>query len=254
MHLHNIRGPYRIEKPKLKVKGKSNDWKQKKSKGAVKSDNAAIGPLKRRLRDLNRLLSKNSNLPADIRIGHEREIQALQHELTNLLLEKEKHEMIGKYHMVRFFERQRATRQLKKATKALEACEDDEERSRLESRAYIAEVDFNYTQYYPHMTVYQSLWTKEKGEDEEWKYKDNGRQQDGAKGNVAMWRGVEKASQNGTLEKLRDSVDEEKVERIRKSIATMGTAPGAEVKAKNRQAVDADGDDEEDETGVGFFE
>jgi hypothetical protein len=251
----NNRGePYRIAKPaKLKVKNSNgpNNWKDSKnSAGKVKSANAAISPLKRRLRDLNRLLSKNANLPADIKIAHEREIQALQHELVSLLLDKERHEMIGKYHMVRFFERQKATRRYKGATRALEGCEDHNERQELQKQVHIAQVDLNYTHYYPHMGVYQSLWTKEKGENGEVRYIENNKEADGAKGNVSLWRQVERATEEGTLEKLRDAVDDDKMESIRKSISSIGIVTNAGGKAKGE---DADSK-QENETGLGFFE
>jgi hypothetical protein len=254
-HTHSRAEPFRVgkrPKPKGKKYGGTNSIPNAKNSNSVNA-NAGIGSLKRRLRDLSRLLSKNPTLPADVKIGHEREIQALQHELVSLLVDKEKHEMIGKYHMVRFFERQKATRHLKKATKALEACEDSSQRPELEKRVHIAHVDLNYTQYYPHMVVYQSLWTKEKDEDGELHYVDNQQEADGAKGNVLMWRELEKAMKNGTLETLRDSLDEVRVEKIRKSLCSIGKSPSADIKAKHDQPVNID-DEQEDETGVGFFE
>ena len=242
---------FRVDKrAKLKVKnrGGPDSWAQK-GKGAVKNANAGITPLKRRLRSLGRLLSNNEKLPADVRIGHEREIQALQHELVSLMLDKEKHEMIGRYHKVRFFERQKATRHLKKAKKALEACEDDEARPALKRKAHIAEVDLNYPQYYPYMTPYQSMWKKEKGEEGEDQYTPNNEQEDGAKGNVEIWRQVEEAMEKGTLEKLKDVVDEAKMDKIRKDVEK--TSMGA---AKSKDTAGQGEDEEDDDTGAGFFE
>lgn len=251
---HHRGEPFRVEKgAKIKVKkgGGPNEWSQK-GKGAVKNAQAGITPLKRRLRDLGRLLSNNEKLPADVRISHEREIQALQHELVELMLDKQKHEMIGKYHKVRFFERQRATRVLKKAKKALEACEDDAERKKLKGKVNIAEVDVNYPQYYPYMTVYQSLWKKEAGEDGEDHYTPNSEQEDGAKGNVDIWREVEKGMKDGTLDKLKDTVDEAKMEKIRGEAASLCKITRGSGKTKDDTA--AKDDDEEDNTGAGFFE
>jgi hypothetical protein len=242
------------KRAKLKVKkgGGPNEWSQK-GKGAVKNSQAGITPLKRRLRSLGRLLSNNEKLPADVRVGHEREIQALQHELVELILDKQKHEMIGKYHKVRFFERQRATRILKKAKKELEACEDDAERKKLKRKVHVAEVDFNYPQYYPYMTVYQSLWKKEAGEDGEDRYTPNAEQEDGAKGNAEVWRKVKQTMKDGSLEKLKDFVDEAKMEKIRTEVASLCRTGGGQVKAKDGAATDG-GDEEEDDTGAGFFE
>ena len=245
---------FRVEKrgkPKGKKGGRPNEWSQK-GNGDTKNAQAGITPLKRRLRSLGRLLSNNEKLPADVRVGHEREIQALQHELVDLVLDKQKHDMIGKYHKVRFFERQRATRVLKKAKKALEACEDDAERKKLKRKVHVAEVDFNYPQYYPYMTVYQSLWKKETGEDGEDHYTPNAEQKDGAKGNADVWRQVEHAMADGTLDKLKDIVDEAKMEKIRKEVASLCKTTSGQGKSKDSAATKED--DEEDDTGVGFFE
>lgn len=62
-----------------------------------------INPLKSRIRSLQRLLEHNENLPADVRISHERELASCKWELQEAERERRKKEMIGRYHMVRFF-------------------------------------------------------------------------------------------------------------------------------------------------------
>lgn len=62
-----------------------------------------INPLKKRRRDLKRLLDKRDTLPADLRVGYERELASIEYQLETALHDKQKSSMIGKYHMVRFF-------------------------------------------------------------------------------------------------------------------------------------------------------
>lgn len=252
---HPRKDGYRVEKRsnlKIKKGGGQNEWLNK-GKGVVKSTTASITPLKRRLRSLNRLLSNAAEMPADVRITHEREVQALQHEIVGLLLDKTKHEMIGRYHMVRFFERQKCERRLKQSRKTLEACEDNEAREALQRNVHIKEVDLNYTQYYPYMTVYQSLLKKEKGSDGQDKYTPNDEQEDGAKGNHVIWREVEKAMENKTLDKLKDIVEEARMDKIRLEVESMFKAPAAPAKIKQNAHGEQEEQEDED-TGAGFFE
>ncbi|KIW06347.1 uncharacterized protein PV09_02809 [Verruconis gallopava] len=253
---YNRGEPFRVDKYarfKAKKRDAGRDERRKNGKSRAKAANTGITPLKRRIRSLSRLLSNNPKIPADVKISHEREIQSLQHELVNVLLDKEKHEMIGKYHKVRFFERQRATRRLKKAMKALEACEDAKDRPELERKVHIAQVDVNYPQYYPYMKVYQSLWKRETTEDGEEQYTANNEQEDGAKGNIEVWRQVEKAMEDGTLEGLKDIVEESKIAKIRNTVVSFGYTSKGSAKSKDNKNETCDGD-EQDETGAGFFE
>ncbi|KAJ9637344.1 hypothetical protein H2199_007631 [Coniosporium tulheliwenetii] len=131
----------------------------------------AIAPLKRRVRDLTRQLSRLEDLPADVRIAKERELQACEWDLRAEEAAVRRREMIGMYHMVRFFERQKATKRLKAARKALANAEKadghgdeverpHQDRQTLERAVRDAEVDLNYTLYYPLAEPYVSLWPK----------------------------------------------------------------------------------------------
>ena len=62
----------------------------------------AVNPIKNRIRDLRRQL-QNVDIAANVRVGHERELANMEQELMKAEIEKEKNEMIKKYHMVRFF-------------------------------------------------------------------------------------------------------------------------------------------------------
>lgn len=109
-------------------------------------------------------------------------------------------------------DRQKGTRILKKLKKELQAEEDEEKKQELARRVHNAEVDVNYAIYYPLMKPYASLYPKSKkekaGESEESgegaaEDKPN-REVDGPKGDVAMWKTVEEAMTEGTLDALRN--------------------------------------------------
>jgi len=66
-----------------------------------------------------------------------------------------------------------------------------------------AEVDLNYTLYFPLLKTYVSLYPKQQKEDG--KSGDTPPSTDGPKGDVNMWKTVEKAMEEQTLEELRES-------------------------------------------------
>lgn len=64
----------------------------------------SLNPLKARIRDLRRQLSRNGDdMPANVRVDKERELQACEHELAVAEAERIKQDMIPRYHKVRFF-------------------------------------------------------------------------------------------------------------------------------------------------------
>ncbi|KAF1843006.1 uncharacterized protein K460DRAFT_407380 [Cucurbitaria berberidis CBS 394.84] len=194
--------------PKPRRPQVSNDISKTTSNNALKS----------RIRDLKRLLVhvesvEGHKMSAGMRIERERELEACEHELKeNVESSREadyRQKMIGKYHQVRFFDRQRATRILKRLKKEMSASEDEPQKTKLNQRIHNAEVDVNYAIYYPLMKPYSSLYPKSKtGKSAEAEEEDDdkgNREVDGPKGNVEMWRAVEKAMTEGTLDTLRYS-------------------------------------------------
>lgn len=102
--------------------------------------------------------------------------------------------------MIMFEERQKATRAHKRLKKRLDASSPDtSEHEQLEKEVHDAEIDVNYTIYYPLIEKYQSLFP---------------RQGDACGGETAarklvtekpaMWKEVERCTTEGTLEALRD--------------------------------------------------
>lgn len=111
-------------------------------------------------------------------------------------------------------DRQKATRILKRIKKELAAAEDEEERNVLQKKLHNAEVDVNYAISYPLMKPYSSLYPKtkkpsNKSDDDD--AKDKPEEIDGPKGDVMVWKLVEQALEEGTLEQLRNSKNREEI-------------------------------------------
>ncbi|KAF7949052.1 hypothetical protein EAE96_008225 [Botrytis aclada] len=173
--------------------------KKRKSESAFNKKQAhasSVNTIKKKIRDITRKLERAQDLPADVRVEDERALAAYQQELASAEAEKIRQKMIKKYHMVRFFERQKASRQLKKLRKRLLESESTEEVEQLKDEMHILEVDLNYTQYYPLSETYISLYPpKGSGEDAEDK---------ATKEKPPMWKEVEKCMEEGTLDRLRN--------------------------------------------------
>lgn len=121
--------------------------------------------------------------------------------------------------MLTAVDRQKGTRILKRLKKEEATEEDESRRVKLRQKIHNAEVDVNYATYYPLMKVYSSLYPKSKkqkndshddeaeAETEHADKKYKGDEVDGPKGNVEMWKAVEQAMEEGTLDALRNSKD-----------------------------------------------
>ncbi|KAM0346882.1 hypothetical protein ACHAPU_005222 [Fusarium lateritium] len=124
---------------------------------------------KKRTRTIERLLNRNQDLPATVRNDLERELGALKNTVSDKSFQRLRSAMISKYHMVRFFERKKASRlvkQLRKKIGETESTETDEIEG-LKRDLHVAEVDEAYTQHFPHAEAYISLYTSVKSEKEE---------------------------------------------------------------------------------------
>lgn len=116
-------------------------------------------------------------------------------------------------------DRQKATRILKRLKKELAAAEDEEDRAALQKKMHNAEVDVNYAISYPLMKPYSSLYPKSKkassktadAEDSDETKNKGDDLVDGPKGDVMVWKMVEQAMEEGTLETLRNSKSREEI-------------------------------------------
>lgn len=238
----------------------------------------ASNDLNKQVRSLKRLLEQNDVLPADIRIEKERALQSVQHELDETLRAKRKSDMIGRYHMVRFFDRQKATKRLKRARKALSQCvaEPKGKSAELERKVQEGEVDVNYAMYYPLDVRYRALFPTERKKSEE--IDENAEDGAGAeaaeaerKGDPEMWQRVKQCMADGTLDALRNGTLTSKEEEAEKR-AVPAIAANTKKKRQKQQsagAADLHGNrrerrsaaaavaivqaESDDENGIGFF-
>ena len=217
-------------------------------------------------------------MPEGIRIEKERALAGYKQDLEQAIAEKKRNEMIGKYHMVRFFERRKAERALKKARARLSSAglrgDDDGngdgigagERDDLIKQVHVAEVDVNYTLYYPLMEKYVSLYPKGEGE-----YSSKG----GSKGKSEavvvesnskppVWTFVEQCMTTGTLDMLRDGkygVKPDGSIKTREEFAPETNSNGSVGAKKKKHAsaakmgeAQSKNEVDEDESDGGFFE
>ena len=184
--------------------------RQKPNNAGPKSFRKAypVNELKSKARSLKRLLEKNEALPADVRVDKERALQSVQYELEEAQKAKNKSDMIGRYHKVRFFDRQKATKRLKRASKELQCCENDgEAQAELKKKVEDAEVDVNYAQFYPLDQPYVSLFPRTQAAEAVEVEEDSVEGQNGAperKGDLEMRQMVKQCMANGKLEALRN--------------------------------------------------
>ncbi|KAL9632153.1 MAG: hypothetical protein Q9164_005501 [Protoblastenia rupestris] len=178
-----------------------------KTKDGMPTHSTSVNAIKSKIRDVTRLLDHSDRLPAGVRIEKERALAGYKQDLENALKEKRKQHMISKYHMVRFFERQKATRNLKKLKSRLaEAMPSSVEYQRLEKAMHQAEIDVNYTLYHPLTEKYLSLFQGNKGGKSASPMSDssNGVTGQQISNRPHIWFVVEQCMQEGSLDALRD--------------------------------------------------
>ncbi|GAB7358149.1 hypothetical protein MBLNU230_g0307t1 [Neophaeotheca triangularis] len=223
-----------------------------------------VNDLKSSIRSLTRLLnSETADLPANVRVEKERALQSAKHELEETQRDKRKKDMIGRYHKVRFFDRQKATKRLKRFTKVLKGAEDEGEDQgkidELKKAVEEAQIEINYAIYYPLEEPYSALFpSKKRTEDEDGIGKleadldlETGIAKEQARqGDENMWELVKNCTKDGTLESLRNGKLTSKAPEPVPESAKTKTKPKVEKKVKN-QTADRESDDESD---GGFFE
>lgn len=237
--------------------------------------------MKSRIRDLKRLLEHVDNVPkhkmsATQRVERERELETCEHDLAEKIAAGQeaafRNKMISKYHQIRFFDRRKAERNLKKLKRELSLSEDHSQKSDLQRRTHNAEVDLNYAIYYPLLKPYSSLYPnakQEKNKTEEATDSDDaqGQQEEvvGPKGDHTVWKAVEEAMKSGTLADLRNSKQkgttpkpEKGPQDKKKSKSGVKGAQGNSRLSQKRDdthtSVNTQEGQEEDDSDGGFFE
>lgn len=199
----------------------------------------------------------------NVRVERERELRGLEERLEEAERKRKRGEMVGRWHMVRFFERRRGERRLRGRRRELRELEvegggeggvEGREKRKREAgkRVHDAEVDLNYALYWPLERAYVSLWPRKGKGQEEGKGEEDAEE---AKGDREMWKLVERCMAEGTLEDLREGrVEGCGVERPEKKVVSGKEAKsnGKTVNGKGRAKEEVQQDDEESDDG--FFE
>ncbi|EMG46564.1 hypothetical protein G210_3196 [Candida maltosa Xu316] len=125
--------------------------------------------IKKKIRDIERLLKKNSKLPADKRVEYDRALKGLKVELQNSQVQNKAKVLAKKYHMVRFFERKKAVRKLKNLRKEFEeiskaGVRKDIKKARKQLKH--GELDLAYVVMFPKTEKYISLYPSPNDEDQ----------------------------------------------------------------------------------------
>ncbi|KAL8928136.1 MAG: hypothetical protein Q9172_001046 [Xanthocarpia lactea] len=245
------------------IRGRPHKKKPNVSRPApMQSNSASVNALKSSIRSLSRVLEHEQNLPLDVRIEKERALAGYKQDLENAQHEKERQRMIKKYHMVRFFERQKATRNLKKLRTRLASIQpNSSEHEALDLEIHNAEVDLNYALYHPLTEKYKSLFPRKEtqgprdGTDTTGTETVQGRQH-----KPAMWAIVESCMGIGTLQALRDGKLRTGTASVKAS--QLNTAKSINHQAREKQQKARRGKceaiptvtEQEDESDGGFFE
>lgn len=197
-----------------------------------------VNALKSRVRDLNRLLAKDDALPPHVRIAKERELQTAQYDLRQSQAAERRSKMISRYHQVRFFDRQKASKRLKRARKEFSALDEaDAARQQAQRDVHEAEVNVNYAIYYPLDRPYSCLYPKRKAEEQEDTLT-------GVNGDQAIRQLVEQCMADGRLKDLREG----KLTEQSKSQHSVPVKTASKTKKSTVRADDVDDSD------GGFFE
>lgn len=119
-----------------------------------------------RIHSLRNLLARGT-LPGTVRQEKERELAALLLDQKKAQLAQATRKNLQRYHFVRFVERQKAERTLKKLVKLKESSshsDNEAYKKKLEKSIHEAEVDLNYTKYAPLGEKYISLFVQEEND------------------------------------------------------------------------------------------
>ncbi|KAJ6789242.1 hypothetical protein PWT90_05086 [Aphanocladium album] len=199
------------ENPRKGGQGRNNH--QKYSAGRHKAKHGTTEWAKKRTRSIQRAMSRNADIPANLRNDMERELAAHKNTIADNSFQRRRSAMISKYHMVRFFvlpERKKAARLVKQLKRKLEQATDDEEKAKLQADLHIAEVDEAYTQHHPHAETYISLYGSAKkdadGDDDDEEKKTAAAKAALAAERPPMWKVVEATMEHGpdALRQLRE--------------------------------------------------
>ncbi|KAK4863434.1 hypothetical protein LT330_002212 [Penicillium expansum] len=201
----------------------------------------SINDLKKRIRDVKRLLNK-MDLSADARILQERALAGYEQDLADETTRRERSSLIKKYHFVRFLDRKTAIKELNRLTRREnEEDLDSKQKARLAAKIHTCQVNINYAIYYPLTEKYISIYPNGKPD-----AADPGSelQKEETKSNDAkppLWSVIEKCMEEKTLDLLREgklhiNANGEKIQTSSSSTATVTDAHKEKSKTKETKA------------------
>lgn len=117
-----------------------------------------LSKLKKRIRDLERVLKRPVPMDESKRLELERAVAAYKVEAEDLIGGRNTKKNAEKYRMIRFFERQKASRKVKQARKLLETAEDAGKKKEAEKLVEKYTADLAYTIHFPMDVKYISLY------------------------------------------------------------------------------------------------
>ncbi|CAI4036693.1 hypothetical protein SMKI_16G0150 [Saccharomyces mikatae IFO 1815] len=139
----------KFQRKRSKALGSSLEMSQIMDAGANK--------IKRRIRDLERLLKKKKDiLPSTVIIEKERNLQALRLELQNNELKNKIKANAKKYHMVRFFEKKKGLRKYHRLLKKIN--ESGTEDKDLQEKLRATKIELCYVINFPKTEKYIALY------------------------------------------------------------------------------------------------
>ncbi|KAJ5208356.1 hypothetical protein N7449_002735 [Penicillium cf. viridicatum] len=164
----------------------------------------SINDLKKRIRDVKRLLNK-MDLSADARILQERALAGYEQDLADETTRRERSSLIKKYHFVRFLDRKTATKELNRLTRReKEEDLDSKQKARLAAKIHTCRVNLNYTIYYPLTEKYISIYPSGKPDATDPKSELQTQEPKSNDAKPPMWSVVEKCMEEKTLDLLRE--------------------------------------------------
>ncbi|KAI5969008.1 EFG1 [Candida margitis] len=199
--------------------------------------------LKKKIRDIERLLNKNDKLPADKKIEYERALKGLNVELQNSQNVLKAKNNATKYHMVRFFEKKKAVRKLKQLRKVYEEVQKTEVRKDIKkARKQLkhGEIDLMYVMLFPKSEKYISLYPSANDEDLSDPNVKIGLRKTEAR-RLEFRKEVEKMMEEGKVPFTVDDIMSGK--NIKSHAATARVAPSEEIDAPEQKDSDSQEDD-----------
>ncbi|KAI9791664.1 MAG: 18S rRNA maturation protein [Piccolia ochrophora] len=199
------------------------------------SSKSSINTLRREIRSITRLLAHSQDLPADVRMENERALAAYNQEVEAVEQENRRQKMIKKYHMVRFFERKKATRLLKRLQKQMMQDQSGDS-PHLKQQLHEAQVDLNYTLYHPLDQKYVALYGSRGGGGET----EDTQEHTVTRERPSMWKVVESMVSESDLQALRDGKSGHGVATSGPSAATLSTQPKEKRQHRHRGSLNQD--------------